>query len=45
MGSGVAVRDPAHVTQKVNLCVHTMFKSVAPRICIAKIPFLAFFGA
>ena len=28
MKNGVAKRDPAHVTSKVNLC---MFKSVAPR--------------
>ena len=26
MGSGVARRDPDHVTPKVNLCIHTMFK-------------------
>ena len=24
MGSGVARGDPAHVTPKVNLCMHTM---------------------
>ena len=44
MGSGVAKRDPAHVTHKVNLCMHTMFKSVTPRVCMAEVPFLAFFG-
>ena len=44
MGSGVARRDPAHVTHKVNLCMHTIFKSVAPRVCMAKVPFLALFG-
>ena len=43
MGSGVTMRDPAHVTQKINLCMYTIFKSVAPKVCMAKVPFLAFF--
>ena len=46
MGSGIAMRDPAHVTPQVNLCMHTMFcMSVASRDCMAKVPFLfCFFG-
>ena len=42
MGRGVARRDPTHVTPKVKLCMYTM--SVAPRVCPAKVQFLAFFG-
>ena len=38
------MRDLAHVTQKVNLCMHTMFRSVGPRVCHAKLPFLASLG-
>ena len=43
MGRGVTWRDSAHITHKVQLCVHMMFKSVAPRVCLVKVPFLAFF--
>ena len=25
MGRGIAMTDPAHVTPKVNLCMHTMY--------------------
>ena len=44
MGRGVARRDHVHVTPKFKLRVHTMFKSVTPRVCLAKVPFLASFG-
>ena len=44
MGSGIARRDFAHITPKVNLFMHTIFKSVTLRVCMAKVPFLAFFG-
>ena len=44
MGRGVARRDPTHVTPKIKLCIHTIVKSVAPRVCAAKVPFLASFG-
>ena len=44
MGSDVAIWDPAHITPKINLCMHTYFKSVSPRVCMAKVPFLAFLG-
>ena len=37
--------DPAHVTPRVKLYMHTkfFFRSVAPRVFLAKILFLAFF--
>ena len=44
MGRDLARWDPAHVTPKVKLCMHTMFKFVAPRICMAKVLVLAFWG-
>ena len=46
MESGVARMNPAHVIPKVNLCMHTIpcFRSVAPRVCLAKVPSLAFIG-
>ena len=34
MGSCVAKRGPAHVIPKVKLCMHTMNKSVASRVCL-----------
>ena len=44
MGRGVARRDPVHVSPKVKLVCIPCFKSVTPRVCLAKVPFLAFFG-
>ena len=41
--AGVAKWDPAHVTHRVKFYNHTNFKSVAPRVFLAKIPFLHFF--
>ena len=43
MGRGVTKMGSAHVTPKVKLCMHTISKSVAPRVCLVKVPFLAFF--
>ena len=43
MGSGVARRDPTHVTPEVDLCIHTIM-SVDLRVCMAKVPFLALWG-
>ena len=43
MGRGTARRDPAHVTPKVNCVRKSCFKSVTSRVCMAKVPFLAFF--
>ena len=40
MKSGVARRDPAHITSKVNLC---MFQVCRSKGSMAKVPFLAFF--
>ena len=46
MGRGIARRDPTHVTPKIKLCIHTIYhiKSVAPRVCLAKVLFFASFG-
>ena len=44
MERDVAWRDPTHVTPKVKLCSIPCIKSVALRVCLAKVPFLAFFG-
>ena len=44
MGSGVARRDPTHVTPKVICVCIPCFKSIAPRVCMAKVQFLEFFG-
>ena len=41
--------DPAHVTLRVKLCmcvyiyIYTKFMSIVPRVCLAKVPFLALF--
>ena len=42
-GKGVSRRDSARVTPKVKLCMHTMFKFVAPKICLVEVPFLAWY--
>ena len=44
MGRGVARRNPAHDTHKVKLYMHPCIKSVTPRVCLAKVSFLAFLG-
>ena len=44
MGSGVAMRDPVQLLRKsIYVCI-PCFKSVSPRVCMAKVPFLASFG-
>ena len=43
-GRGVARRDPTHDTPKVSCVCIPCFKSVALSVCMAKEPFLAFFG-
>ena len=44
MGRGVARRDPSMFLPKSS-CVYTPhIKSVTPRVCLAKVPFLASFG-
>ena len=35
--------DPALVTFRVKLCMHTKFRSIAPKVFLAKVPFLASF--
>ena len=36
--------DPAHVTPKVKLCMHTKYRFVVPWVCLVKVPYLDFFG-
>ena len=43
VGSGVAKRDPAHVTPKSSCVCIPCFKFVAPRVCMVKVPFLLSF--
>ena len=47
MGRGVTRKDSAHVIPNFKLvCMHTMiscFMSVAPRVCLVKVPFSAIF--
>ena len=43
MGNSAARRNTAHVTPKVNWCMHTMFKSVNPSVSMAKVLFCGFF--
>ena len=31
--------DPAHVTPRVRLCIDLNFRSVVPKVCLAKVPF------
>ena len=32
---------PAYISHKVKSCMHPSFRSVAPRVCLAKVPILA----
>ena len=43
MERSIARRDSAHVTLKVNCACIPCFKSIVPRACLVKVPFLAFF--
>ena len=44
MGRGVAKRKPALLLPKSSCVCIPCFKSVTPRVCLAKVPFLIFFG-
>ena len=44
MGSGVARRDPTHVTSKVNLCMHTMFQVCCSKGLYDQSTIFGFFG-
>ena len=44
MGRGVTRRDFAYILAKSSCVCIPCFKSVAPRICLVKVPFLAFLG-
>ena len=40
---GVARWDPFLSILRMKLCMHTKFRSVAPRFCLTEVPFLSFF--
>ena len=44
MGSSAAMRDPSHVTQKINLCMHTRFYVSCSKGLYSQSNIFGFFG-